>query len=581
MQKSIRQLYNLLTLRERLIAISLLLATLFASILEVGALGALVPLIAVLGHPEPTSVHPIVAFGHDLLGNPDRDSFAILGLLGIAGLFLIKSIYLAGVFFFAERFNWNVSARFSNDLILRYVNLTYIDFQKRDPNEMVTRLTGEFRRNVTNSLGAIITISGDFLFLLGVVAILIKTDPIIAGGGLSAIAGAATIFYFLVQKKSLLWGLIAKDGEYQRLRNARYSIMGFKELILLNKKPFFVGKYISANNQTARALGNSSYVEKLARPWLESIAVLGLVGLALAFIKSGRSFDTLLPIMVLVAATGLRSLPAINRILTAFQRIKRASPFIQIAHDEFSVNLQINQNDNLGSKEHPSIFKSLVVRNLSFGYNVNTNKKLLDAINLEIHAGQSVGIIGESGSGKSTLMDLMLGLIAFDDGYINVNGQSVSINTEAWQRQVGYLSQRVFIFEGTLRENIAIGISSNDVDAEALDTAIRAAQLHEFISSLPGGLETRIGEAGSRLSGGQQQRVGIARLLYRNPDIMFMDEPTASLDNQTSKELWETLQSWGHNKTMVVISHDESMLQDCDVIYKINNGQVSCDKGKS
>ena len=281
--------------------------------------------------------------------------------------------------------------------------------------------------------------------------------------------------------------------------------------------------------------------------------------------------------MVMVAATGLRSLPAISRILTAVQRIKRASPFIDIASKELSPERQISKDnfDGVVSTDELGNFQHLCVKDLSFSYETQTDQKLLDSVNLDFRAGQSIGIVGESGSGKTTLMDLILGLIEFKNGSIQVNDKSILTCTEAWQQQVGYLSQHVFIFEGTLRENIAIGIPLREIDANGLDSAIKAAQLHDFIATLPEGLETRVGEAGARLSGGQRQRVGIARLLYRNPDILFMDEPTASLDRQTADDLWKTLKIWGTKKTMVVISHDEAMLQDCEKVIKVSGGKIS------
>ena len=583
MKKTFFRLLSLLNKRERVIGLSLLISSLFASILEVGALGALVPLIAVLGHPDPTSVHPIVAYVHDLFGNPDRNTFAIYGLLGIGGIFLFKSLALSIIFLFVEKFNWTVSTRFGNELMVKYVNLPYMKFQARDPNEMVARLTGELRRNVSNSLGGIITIAGDFLFLIGVVGILLRTDPVIAGGGLSLIAAAATLFYFIVQKRSLRWGLMAKEGEYRRLRNARYSIMGFKELLLLHKTSFFVGKFLTANNQTARALANSAYVEKLARPWLELIAVIGLLTLALAFIKSGRSFDTLLPIMVLVAATGLRSLPAINRILTAIQRIRRASPFIDIAYDELSTFDPPVDKTSIRplQSENTNFFKELSVQDLSFSYKETRHVELLKSINFKITSGQSVGIKGASGCGKSTLMDIMLGLITFTKGTITINGKPISECTDQWQRKTGYLSQQVFIFEGTLRENIAIGVNNNEIDVNALNSAVKTAQLQNLVDTLPNGLDTRVGESGFGISGGQRQRVGIARLLYRNPEILFMDEPTASLDKSTADELWITLKNWSVGKTTVVISHDPDILKDCDVLFELSAGRISAVRKKT
>ena len=324
-------------------------------------------------------------------------------------------------------------------------------------------------------------------------------------------------------------------------------------------------------------------MEKLARPWLELIAVIGLLTLALAFIKSGRSFDTLLPIMVLVAATGLRSLPAINRILTAIQRIRRASPFIDIAYDELSTFDPPVDKTSIRplQSENTNFIKELSVQDLSFSYKERRHVELLKSINFKITSGQSVGIKGASGCGKSTLMDIMLGLITFTKGTITINGKPISECTDQWQRKTGYLSQQVFIFEGTLRENIAIGVNNNEIDVSALNSAVKTAQLQNLVDTLPNGLDTRVGESGFGISGGQRQRVGIARLLYRNPEILFMDEPTASLDKSTADDLWITLKNWRVGKTTVVISHDPDILKDCDVLFELSAGRISAVRKKT
>ena len=198
-------------------------------------------------------------------------------------------------------------------------------------------------------------------------------------------------------------------------------------------------------------------------------------------------------------------------------------------------------------------------------------------LSIDLHAGESIGLIGTSGSGKTTIVDILLGLLAPTGGSVIYNGDPLQNNLPSWRSQVAYIPQNIFLLDDTLRANIAIGLKE-DIDEKKVEKAIKQAQLNDLLQQLPKGLDTVLGERGLRLSGGQRQRVALARAFYFDRDVLIMDEATSALDNETEKEIIEEIRRLKGKKTMIVIAHRLTTVKHCDCIYRLENGKV-VDKG--
>ncbi|MFM2242486.1 MAG: hypothetical protein RLZ97_1341 [Verrucomicrobiota bacterium] len=213
------------------------------------------------------------------------------------------------------------------------------------------------------------------------------------------------------------------------------------------------------------------------------------------------------------------------------------------------------------------------IRNVTFRY-ANATRLALDGISLTISKGETVGLIGASGAGKSSLVDLVLGLLRSDEGEIKVGNHSISDNLRAWQNQIGYVPQTIFLTDDTLRRNIAFGIPDGSIDDDAVQRSLKSAQLDEFVRSLPEALETIVGERGIRLSGGQRQRIGIARALYHDPEVIVLDEATSALDGSTESEVIDAIDALKGSKTVIIVAHRLSTLENCDRIFRLEDGRL-------
>jgi ABC-type multidrug transport system fused ATPase/permease subunit len=222
----------------------------------------------------------------------------------------------------------------------------------------------------------------------------------------------------------------------------------------------------------------------------------------------------------------------------------------------------------------PTSFRAdVTLRDVSFTY-PSAAGPALQGVCMQVRRNESVGLVGPSGSGKSTLVDVILGLLTPDAGQVLVDGADIQQNLRGWQNQIGYVPQSIYLTDDSLRRNIAFGLAAEDIDDEAVQRAIKAAQLEEFVASLPDGLETPVGERGVRLSGGQRQRIGIARALYHDPSVLVLDEATSALDTATERLVMEEVMALRRNKTILVVAHRLSTVEHCDRLYRVEQGRV-------
>ena len=213
----------------------------------------------------------------------------------------------------------------------------------------------------------------------------------------------------------------------------------------------------------------------------------------------------------------------------------------------------------------------------------DSTRNVLNDVSFSINKGESVGIIGPSGAGKTTTVDILLGLLKPQKGRVTIDGSDISLDMKDWLDQIGYIPQSIFMLDGTIRENVAFGVTGSDKKSDSsiydIDArvwkALDDASLADFARSLPDGLDTEIGERGVRLSGGQRQRIGIARALYYDPQILVFDEATSALDNETESAIMESINHLQGEKTMIIIAHRLTTIENCDKVYKVEGGKIT------
>jgi ABC-type bacteriocin/lantibiotic exporter with double-glycine peptidase domain len=286
--------------------------------------------------------------------------------------------------------------------------------------------------------------------------------------------------------------------------------------------------------------------------------------------------SNLIPTLGLFGAAAFKLVPSIIRIMSNLQKLKYNFPVILTLSEEINSSKRelniIGKNilDTNETKKSINFSKKIRIKNLDFQY-PESEKRILNNISLNINYGSVIGIVGQSGVGKTTLINLVLGLIKPISGDILVDDKSIFKNLRGWQNEIGYVPQNIFLFDDTIKKNIAFELTENKIDNQKIIKSIQDSQLEKLINEAPQGIDTKIGEFGDRLSGGQKQRVGIARALYTNPKVLIMDESTNSLDVTTEKKIVEELFQLRGKITIIIIAHRTTIFEKCDKIFRLNS----------
>ena len=289
-----------------------------------------------------------------------------------------------------------------------------------------------------------------------------------------------------------------------------------------------------------------------------------------------NDFHALLPLISLFGIAAIRLAPSANQIVSSIARIRQGQNTVNILFDDInSLDLELNKvSTTVDQDKYTEKFENLEFLDISFSY-PNAPDIILNNMSLKICAGDAIGIVGLSGSGKSTLMDIILGLIEPTSGSIFYNSHKlVNSDITFLTSQIAYIPQDIFITDDTLRNNIALGTKSSEIDIDKIEKSLIFSKLSEVVDKLPSGVDTILGQRGRYFSGGQKQRVAIARAFYHDRNILLMDESTSSLDKKTESEVLEEIQRLKGEKTIIVISHNMKVLEFCDRIYELNEGKL-------
>ena len=278
----------------------------------------------------------------------------------------------------------------------------------------------------------------------------------------------------------------------------------------------------------------------------------------------------------------IKLLPCVNTLTSSLSNLIYYEPAVEHLYELLVsdyVERDSCKDENVKQIEEFGIQDGIRVNELKFRY-TDESPYLFEHATMLIPAGSTVGIKGTSGAGKSTIVDIILGLLMPQSGDIFVDGKNINDNYSGWLKKIGYIPQSIFLMDDTIRANVAFGIKDEDIDDEKVWRALEEAKMAEHVRSLPEQLNTVIGERGIRLSGGQRQRIGIARALYESPELLVFDEATSALDNETEAAVMESINSLSGKKTMIIIAHRLNTISNCDLIYSIENGIITLEKGK-
>lgn len=476
--------------------------------------------------------------------------------------------------------HWHATRRFARyeleigDRMFRaYINSSWEQRSKRSVAEITRIADGGIANTIAGFLLPLMRVPSSVCTFVLVLAVLLVVNPMISVVALVYLGLIALLVHHFVTRRAL------EAAQVNLLFGYRVAILmtemmeALKELSLRNRLGDVADLVTTNRQRSVRARANGSILS-LIPGFVFEVALIGGILLVGGFSYTQGGFTAALTSVALFATAGFRLIPAINGIqggiVQAVASIPSATDVIgDLIASENDMKTSTTPADTAVLGEQP---RELVLADVRFRY-PNADEDVIRGMSLTIPLGSSVGIVGPSGAGKSTLIDLLLGLSIPSQGEIDVDGASLTSVLRQWRGRVGYVPQRVALFDGTIAQNVAL-TWSDEVDRERVQHALERAQLGSLIASRGGGIDARIGERGVSLSGGQQQRLGIARALYTDPLVLVLDEATSSLDTKTEDEVTKAIRALQGEVTLISVAHRLSTIKDYDRICYVDNGVI-------
>ncbi|WP_331000445.1 ABC transporter ATP-binding protein [Pectinatus frisingensis] len=490
---------------------------------------------------------------------------------------MLKNAYIAWETKLQIDFSMKNQIYYSKKLLLEYLNKPYIYHLEHNSAILL--------RNVNSSgiiIFASIFVPTLALFTEIITAIIIWVMLIFVDSFTAVIvAGIMGVMIYIIIKifreKVTRAGIVQNDYLVTYMKWVNQGLGAIKETKILHKEIFFLENFSKAYSEYGNANRKFMFLNQVPRMIIETIVVSALLILIIVKLSLGYRPMEIVPLLGILALAAFRLMPSANRIVNLFNGIKFQMPLFDELYDEL-IQIKWKQmgktNIILVHDSEKMDFKhEIKIQHLSFKYPKMYNKVLQD-ISVTIPKGAFVGIVGPTGAGKTTFVDILLGLLEPTGGNIYVDNNNIFSNIRGWQANFSYVPQNIYLIDGTIKENIALGIPVEKIDEKYLEKILKMAELYDFVQMLPQNVNTMVGERGVKLSGGQRQRIGIARALYTVPNILILDEATSALDSETENHITNTILKLKGEITIIAIAHRITTLSNCDFKIKISGGKV-------
>jgi ABC-type multidrug transport system fused ATPase/permease subunit len=576
---------------KKISLVLLLILFTFVSSLEVVGIGLIGPFISLASNPDAViQQNDWIRWIYNQLGLTQASQMvALIGAVVIL-IFCFKSLMSWSIQSYIFKYSYIQRGRLVSKLMRSYLDAPYTFYLTKNSAHLIDHVVGETTKFANSVLSTLLSSTANLFTLIAISILLCIASPL-AVVSLVFMVAPLVLLFNLFREKMQFWGKELYEANQGMIRSVNHGLGAFKETRVIG-----CGSYFEEDCATqAERFANASigfYAFKLSPRYItEAMLVVFLVGFTSISLFLNQNMEELTSTLSIFALASIRLIPAFSNLASGISSLKNSSYALnqlysdlkELENIENDKNQELEARSNLVQKlEHQQVLKEdksfrfnhqVVLEQVTYSY-PNASEIALEKISLTLEKGKSIAFIGKSGAGKTTLADVILGLLTPQSGDIQVDGQSIYSNLRLWQNLIGYIPQSIFLTDDTIERNIAFGVPDHLINSERLDKAIQGAQLKDVIDNLPDGVKTRVGERGVRLSGGQRQRVGIARALYHERDILVLDEATSALDNETESLVTEAIQSLSGSKTMIIIAHRLTTVQDCDCIYRMEKGKI-------
>ncbi len=572
---TLRKTFALVDKTTQVRAIGVLLVIILGVVLETVGIGLIFPFIQVIIDPGASGpITEVLRFFSIEIGPQENALLITLSVL-ILVLFVLKNVVLLLIYYLQTKFSMDNMRILALRMYAHYLRSPYALHLARNSSDLIQNIHAASAGTFVGSFMGFLTLFSEILLILALIVLMLTIDfRTTVAAGLILSAGVSA-FYMIFRNQFRYWGERTLKVDKSVLKSLQQGLHSIKEVKILGRENFVLNDYRTPLNEFVSLIIIKQIMAQVPRLWVETLTVMTIIAVILYALSAGNSAASILPVLTVFAASTLRLIPSMSRIVISMNRINEAKHSVDVIYEDLFEN-ELAQAPARRTEADTAPFtfrREIAVENVSFQYASSPSTALKD-VSVSIPKGTSLGIVGESGAGKSTLVDLILGLLTPTSGSIEVDGRDISEMPQEWQRHVGYVPQSIYLIDDTLRRNIALGVEDDEIDEARVANALRMARLDDFVAGLPEGLDTAVNEHGVRLSGGQRQRVGIARALYNEPDVIILDEATSALDSATEREVNKAIEALSSEKTLIIIAHRLSTVRGCDQLIFLDGGRL-------
>lgn len=579
MKQILKKLNLLLDKKQKRTMCGLIMLMIIGAILQTAGVGMLVQTVTVVIDPAAVEKSRLVGTVYEVLGFKDYGSFSIAVMALLIVVFVVKNVFLFVQQKLTFAFVYTNQFRTSERMMRNYLRRGYEYFLNAD--------TAVVQRSITSDVNNMYALILALLQLMsdGAVSLFVVCYCLTQSGAMMLLLAAVLVILMIIIKKVLKPIMYRAGKENQDYYSGLFkwisqTVQGIKEVKVAGKEQYFAGEYQKCGRGYVNAVQRYSLYNNIPKLLIETACVAVMMGYMIFQTAAGRSTGDMLETLSTLAAAAFVLLPCVNRINNQINSIAYFEPFFMGVSDNLQDEIsgeKVDMSFAAEEEEKLPVKEVIELKGITYAY-PNTDKLIFDHADMSIPVGRAVGIVGTSGAGKSTMADILLGLLEVREGAVYADGVDVKQHYRKWMKNIGYIPQMIFMLDDTIRRNVAFGVPEDKIDEERLWEVLREAQLDEFVKSLPQGLDTGIGERGIRLSGGQRQRIGIARALYHDPEVLVLDEATSALDNDTEKAIMDSINRFYGRKTLIIIAHRLQTIEQCDIVYRVEEGKVKIER---
>lgn len=569
--EAIKNIYALLDKNQRKKGGFIFILLFINAGIDVIGLGAIYPLIDAALNPELIQTSVYLKKIYDTIGVADSTSFMLILSCIVLGILILKNVTSIIITYLQTDYSHKVALDFNKKMFLYYYGQGFLFLKNEHSGKQLHNIkyapknfASEYFMRTLFGLNEIVVI---LLILIG----LVVYNPLVILLFLFLVLPLFLVFYFIAKSKTKAIGAKIYSADIKGNALLLEGLKAYTEVKLYNKEKRILGQFMLAQKELLKYSVRERIYNGIPRHLYDIVLIFGVITILLATKLLGNTETAMASTLSIFALAAYRLIPAVGKLITSIMYIKTSADQVKPL-----LVLRDYEPANLTEVKRLPLHKEIAFQNISFSYVQEKASDILKNVSFKVKKGETIGFIGSSGSGKTTLIHLLLRLIREKQGHLTIDGKVLNLKDDAaFQKNIGYVQQDVYIKDGTLKENIAFIEVETEINRQRLNNVIQEAMLSDFVANHPDGLNMQLGENGVKLSGGQKQRIGIARALYKQADILVFDEITSALDMETESAIVKTIIKLSKtNKTIFIVAHRITTLSSCNRIYELENGEI-------